>query len=148
LPGHQNACWVVSSKLDMFLLCGSFKILVLRLMFCGLQFSTIWNEHQAVIETWHVFMLVCSRTLVVYACKPALGHLEASNTFTICCWNNIGVNDRVHQEDVERCVGKMLVTLEKSWRHWIVLTRCQDVPTNTRKTLGDIMKDTKCTRKG
>jgi hypothetical protein len=93
---------------------GSFEVLISRLMFRGLWFSTSQNEHWVVIETWHVFMLVCSRVPLVHVWKPVLGCLEVSEVFTIRRWNNVRVNDRGHQEDAQRCVGKMLVTLEKS----------------------------------
>jgi len=49
-----------SSKLDMFWWVVSFKVLVLRLMFLGVRFSTSENECQATTKTQQVSMSVCS----------------------------------------------------------------------------------------
>jgi hypothetical protein len=78
-------------KLDMFQWVVGFEVLVWRLMFCGTWFSTSWNECRATIETWHVSMLVCPRVPTAHVWKLVSSHLEASDTFVTCRWNNVEV---------------------------------------------------------
>jgi hypothetical protein len=58
-------------------------------MFYSMQFPTDQNKRQATIRTWQVSMLICLGAHTTHAGKPTLGHLEMSNTFTTCCWNNV-----------------------------------------------------------
>jgi len=73
-----------SSKLDMFRWVVSFEVLVLRLTFCDAQFLIDQNKCWVAIETWHVSMLICSKTLATRVWKPMSGHLKANDTFTTC----------------------------------------------------------------
>ncbi len=62
-------------KRDMFQWVVGFKVQVLRLMSCGVQFSTGWNECWDATEIWHVFVLVTPKPmLLVYGnpCQDAL----------------------------------------------------------------------------
>jgi hypothetical protein len=78
-----------SSKLDMFRWVVGFEVLASKLMYCNTQFSTDGNECRATIKTWHVFVSVCSKAPATRVWKHVLGHLEASDAFTTCCWNNV-----------------------------------------------------------
>jgi hypothetical protein len=78
-------------KLDMFQWVVGFEVQVSKLMFCGMRFLISWNKWWATIETWHVFVFVCSKACIAHVWKPTLGRLKANNTFMTCRWNNVKV---------------------------------------------------------
>jgi hypothetical protein len=103
--GYVSGAWAIrasklvpnhSQKLDMFWWVVGFKVLVLRFMFQGTQFLTSRNEHWATTETQYVFMLVFSKAPTACVWKPALGHFEANNTFTIFIEIMLGKIHLVH----------------------------------------------------
>jgi len=69
---------------------GRFQVLGFEDHVQNVRFLIRWNWRHATAKTWHVYALVCLGARVAHAWKPMLGHLEANNTFTTCCWNNIG----------------------------------------------------------
>jgi hypothetical protein len=64
------------SKYDMFQWVVGFKVQVLRLMFCGVWFSTDRSERQDATETWHVFVLVVPRPLLPVCGNPCQAALK------------------------------------------------------------------------
>ncbi len=76
---------------DMFWWVVGLKVLVLRFMFCGAQFSASWNEHWTAIET-HVSVSIWSKALAARAWKLVLGRFEVNNTFMTCFSNNVRPN--------------------------------------------------------
>jgi len=68
----------------MFQWVVDFKVQVSRLMFCGACFLIGQNEHQATIETWHIYVSIYFGAHIAHAWKLMLGCFKVSDTFRTC----------------------------------------------------------------